>query len=442
MNLWHPDALGGFRFHLRLAIISLRRDRSVTIAAVLCLALGAGIWTMVLTHYFRTYPLPPAVPATLHTVEINHPRALALADGAGVDRNDWQARTRVTFPEYELLSASGIPSRQTGTYRSRLVIAADETTRAQIINTRFVGPDFFGLFDVRLGAGRLFTHDEEAAGAAVAVVGRRYAEAHFGSVAAAADHTLLVEGRRFKVVGALAADQPERPAWDIVLSARDQDAIYLPFPWGRRLAAQPFSALPQSPLGTQGDTDAIWRSDALFVTYWLELPDARQREAYASYLARTFGPRGQPYWLRSFAAWRPLFSKRTSEMDFYVLLSALGLAGAAFSVSRLLLAKGLARRGELAIYRALGATRATLFWTQMLEAALLAIPATAIGIASAGAQHAFYNRFAAENDMPVALDTPVVLIGVATAIAVSLLAAIYPAWRASRTPPTVYLGRL
>jgi putative ABC transport system permease protein len=432
--------VGGLRFQLRLAIGSLRRDRRVTIAAVLCLALGSGIWTMTVTHYLRTFPLTPAVPPGLHTVELTHPRALALDQGTTVERNGWQARTRVTFPEYELLSASGIPPRQTGTYRSRLVIAEEETRPAQIINARFVGADFFGLFDVRLAEGRPFTRDEEAAGAAVAVVGRRYAEAHFGSVAAAVDRTLLVEGRRFWVVGALAADQPLRPEWDILLSARDQDAIYLPFAWGRRLAAQPHGALPQSPLPDQAD--AIWRSDALFVTYWLELPDAERRDAYAGYLARTLGPRGQPYWLRSFAAWQPLFVEPGEEMDVYILLSVLSLAGAAFSVSRLLLAQGLARRGELAVYRALGATRSALFWMQMLEAALLAIPATALGIASAAAQHAFYNRFAAENDVPVSLDGPVVLIGVATGIAVSLLAAIYPAWRASRTPPTVYLGRL
>jgi putative ABC transport system permease protein len=428
--------VGGFRFHLHLALVSLRRDRRLTSAVVVCLALGSGVWTMVLTHYLRTYPPAPALSPGLHQVEIRHPQALVVDDGPATERGGWHARTRVTYPEYELLARSGVATRETGTYRARLMLAPDVAAPAEIINCRFVSADFFGLFAVATGDGRTFMRDEETAGEAVAVVGRRYAEAHFGS-AAVGNRTLLVEGRPFRVVGVLAGDQPERPEWDVIWTARDQDAVYLPFDWGRRLGAWPERAVPQSPLPA---ADAIWGSDAVFVAFWLELPDAASRAAYERHLARRLGPRGQPYWLRSFAAWRPLFIEPARDIVVYMLLSGLGLAGSAFTVSRLLLAKGLARRSELAIYRALGATRSRLFWMQMLEAAILMIPATALGVAAAAAQHAFYNRFVLENDMPVVLDALSVAIGGAGTVLVGLLAAAYPAWRAARTPPTVYLG--
>jgi len=178
------------------------------------------------------------------------------------------------------------------------------------------------------------------------------------------------------------------------------------------------------------------------VSFWLELPDAERRAAYARYLEREVAPRGQPYWLRSFAVWRPIFTESESEVIYYAIVMALGLAGAAFTASRLLLAKGLARRSELAIYRALGATRAMLFRMQMLEGLLVALPAAVAGLGSAALQHAFYNWFVAENDVPVTLETRAVLIGLGTAVLAGLLAAAYPAWRASRTPATVYLGRL
>jgi putative ABC transport system permease protein len=431
--------VGGLRYHLRLAIASLRRDRRLTIAVFLCLALGSGMWTMIVTHYRRSYPPAPDLPPGLHQVEIRHPRALEVDKGTVAEGSGWHARTRVTFPEYELLAGSGIPTRQTGTYRTRLVVARDPAAPARMINVRFAGADFFGLFRVTPGAGRTFTRDEEQRGAAVAVVGRCFAEQQIGT-ANAVGRTLLIEGRPFQVVGVLGADQPERPEWDIVWSARDQDALYLPFDWGRRLSVSPGHAALQSPLAD--DPEALWRSDAVFVAFWMELPDAGRRAAYADYLARVLGPRGQPYWLRSYAAWRPLFTEPASDIMFFTIVVAVGLAGAAATAARLMLAKGLARRPELAIHRALGATRAALFRMQMLEAVLIAFPAAVGGIACGAALHVFYNRFVSETDMPVALGGTEVLIGAATAVAVTLLAAIYPAWRASRTPPTFYLGRV
>jgi putative ABC transport system permease protein len=393
---------------------------------------------MVMTHYLRSYPPPPELPSGLHQVEIQHPRALAL-DGGSDRMQGWHARTRVTFPEYEVLASSGIPTRQTGTFRSRLLVATEPTAAAGLVNVRFVSADFFGLFGIAAGAGQTFTRDEERSGAAVAVVGRRFAQERLGG-GPPVGRTLLIEGRPFRVIAALADIPPERPEWDVVFSARDQDAVYLPFDWGRRLAAWPDHALLQSPVPPA--PDAIWQADAVFVSFWLELPDAERRAAYARYLERELAPRRQAYWLRSFAVWRPIFTEGDSEVIYYTIVMGLGLAGAAFTASRLLLAKGLARRSELAIYRALGATRAMLFRMQMLEGLLVAVPAALAGIGSAALQHAFYNRFVAESDVPVTLEARAVLIGLGTAVLAGLLAAAYPAWRASRTPATVYLGRL
>ena len=95
--------------------------------------------------------------------------------------------------------------------------------------------------------------------------------------------TLLIEGRPFQVVGVLTAHQPERPEWDIVWTAKDQDAVYLPFDWGRRLGAWPEHAVVQSPLPADGD-DAVWRSDAVFVAFWAELLDPERRAGYARHL--------------------------------------------------------------------------------------------------------------------------------------------------------------
>ena len=66
------------KYQLRLAIVGLRRDRQLTIAVFVCLALGSGMWTMVLAHFVLENPPVPQLPPGLHQVEIDHPRALAL----------------------------------------------------------------------------------------------------------------------------------------------------------------------------------------------------------------------------------------------------------------------------------------------------------------------------------------------------------------------------
>jgi putative ABC transport system permease protein len=187
--------------------------------------------------------------------------------------------------------------------------------------------------------------------------------------------------------------------------------------------------------------DELWRSDAVLMSFWIELPTPEARAAYARYLEGRLGPRGTPYWLRGYADWRAAFPPPETDILFFTILLAFGLAGAAFTAARLQLAKGLARREELGLHRALGATRGALFARQMAEAALIALPAALAGLPAALALHALYNSGVLENDIPVRLTITSSLFGVGPAFAVGLLAAAYPAWRMSLTPPTAYLGR-
>src|SRR5437588_211471 len=82
-----------------------------------------------------------------------------------------------------------------------------------IWTARFVDADFFPMFGVPVGAGRAFSREEEASGAAVLVVA---VDRETGSAArSVVGRTLLVDGRPFRVVGGVSADQPVRPDWDI-----------------------------------------------------------------------------------------------------------------------------------------------------------------------------------------------------------------------------------
>jgi putative ABC transport system permease protein len=262
-----------------------------------------------------------------------------------------------------------------------------------------------------------------------------------GGGAAALGQSVLVEGQPFTVIGVVDQDQPFRPEWDIASTSENQDALYLPLPWAQTLHLWPERALQQSPVAApRGQT--VWASDAIFVSFWAELPTASLRAAYSRYLDQQFGPRGVEHQLRRYVEWQLTFPMPASDAFFFTALLGLGLLGAGFTTARLLLAKGLARREELGIHRALGATRAALFGRQLIEAAIIALPAALLGLLIAVGQNRLFNRVALGNDIPVTLNLAAALLGGGPAFLVGLLAAVYPAWRMSRTPPTITLGRL
>jgi putative ABC transport system permease protein len=435
--------LGGY--HVRLGLHSLRRDPALSLAMLLCLALGSGMWTGIVGFHLRERPFSDPLPPGLSQVELHHDTGLARF--TGTRETGLHPRLRVSFPEYQILAGSGIPARQAASFRSQLLVAPAGIPGAgpRIRHARFASADLFDLFGIPVGIGRSFTRAEETERRPVAVISWRLGVDLFGDPAhpdkaAALGRTLMVEGQAFTVVGVVTRDQPFRPPWDVAALGDLQDAVYLPVSWAQPLQVWPDRALIQSPVAApRGDN--VWRSDALFVSYWAELTTPDQRAAYAAYLRQHLDP-GAQHQVRSYAQWQRAFPAVGSDIQFFTLLLALGLAGAGFSTARLLLAKGLARREELGIHRALGATRIAIFTRQMVEVALVALPAALLGLPMAVMQHRLFNRLALANDIPVEMTLTSASIGVGVAFLVGLLSGAYPAWRMSRTPATVTLGRL
>jgi putative ABC transport system permease protein len=433
-----------FLYQWRLVVQGLRRHPGRSLVIVVGLAMAGAMWTFGVARYLRHHGPYPALTPHLHQVELAHHETPAITRMHGNTHTtaSWATHTRVTFPEYLALHGSGIPTRETGTYRARLLAAnplgRGETGLARLVRTRFVGAAFFPLFELPIGRGRGFSPAEEAAGAAVAVIGHRLNQRLFaGQDSVGRD--LLIEGRQFRIVGIVDRDQPVRPTWDISSTDRDQDAVYLPFGWCRRLLARPETMVKQSAAGRTFD-DLI-RSDAVFVSFWAELPTPERRAAFRALLDERFARHGQAYVLRSFDEWKRVFTLPGTRIAFLTVLSGLLLLVAGFSVARLLLATTITRRGEFGVHRALGASRGVLFVGQMLEAAVLSLAAALFGVALTLPYMALFNRVVADMDIPVQMTVATFVLGAGGAFITGLGAALYPAWRVARTPPTLRLER-
>jgi ABC-type antimicrobial peptide transport system permease subunit len=102
--------------------------------------------------------------------------------------------------------------------------------------------------------------------------------------------------------------------------------------------------------------------------------------------------------------------------------------------------KGLLRAGEWGVFRAVGAPRGSLFWRVMAEAGLITLPAALVAPLVALPIIAYFNHNVRVVDIPLALNTTAVIFSILGPVVLNLAGACYPAWRLSRTPPTLNLG--
>ena len=296
------------------------------------------------------------------------------------------------------------PARQTGSFRSRLLVSPPATSAApapRVTNARFVNAPFFrcspcrwgrpGLHRGGGGGGRSGGGDWPAPGPG-AVPGRKRA----GSDAAGG-------GTPFRVVGVIAGDQPFRPTWDIPCWTGTRMPCTCRSSGSGGCAPGP-RRWCTSRRWARGTRICCARRRCSWPT-GLELPTAQARAAYVQHLDRQFsGPGGPRYRLRSYQRVDAGSSRpQPTRVAFLSALGGLLLLAGGFSATRLLLTKEVTRRGELGVRRALGASRGALFATQMLEAGLLSLVAAAAGVVLALPLLALFNQVVADADIPARL---------------------------------------
>lgn len=430
-------------YHLRLAGKSLRRDAAMSLVMLVALAVGGGIWTLSIAQYLRFRGVGVRLAPSLHQAEVLRPRDANAVFAEGADHNVYYAptslfaRTQVSYPDYLRLAQidAGAGTRQSAGMRADVVVrgaAAAGRTRA----ARFTNAAFFSMFQRRFSAGGPWSDAEAGAGQRVVVLGRATGRWLFPR-GDAVGQTVLIDGQAFRVTGVLAEYEPLNPPWHLLLIGGDEDALFLPTGEFERLAARPDQPVFQAPYGPS--RAELLGSETRFVTQWVELPTAEQRAAYQRELDARFGP-GRTV-LRSLAAWRAEFAVPHSQIAFFSFLGLVVALGGAFTLARWLLTKGLSRGAELGVYRALGAPQSSIFWRVMAEAWLLALPAVLLAPLAATPTIHFFNRYVRVVDTPLELSLLAVLVSVGSAGLLCLGGALYPAWRLSRTGPTIYLGR-
>ena len=443
-------------YNLRLAWKSLRRNPILSVLIVGGIALGVAISTAFITvyHVFSADPIPNKS-ASLHYVQMDNwdPKAPAHPGFNGLP-------PQLAYRDVRAIMRSKIPVRQTANFSAALyVFPDDKRARPSQEPTRLVFSDFFQMFEVPFKYGSAWSKaaDGSAGGAEpVVVINSALNERLFGGDNSVGK-TLRIDRRDFRIVGVIGEWRPRIKMYDINGNAFSQpESVFLPFNWIEPMEIRS-TGNRDNWKSLEGDPtwlEALRIGEANFIQMWVELPDAKSREAYQSYLdAYTMDQRkiGRferpiknlvsplPVLLRDWEV-VPRQTKALAAISvLFLIVSALNLVG-------LFLGKFLARAPHVGIRRALGASRRSIFLQHLIECELVGLIGGAIGLLLSLGVLAFFNilfrRVTPTQTDPETffrLDPSMILAAVLLSLIAGAIAGIYPAWRICSIPPARHL---
>ena len=393
---------------LRNAGRSLARSPTVTICAVLCLALGIGATTALSSAIRRALlqPLPFREPERLVSVHRITPQSGPMGG--------W-SQSAPNYIDFARTSKQ-IQSLVAITWGSALLNLPSEAIQA---SQHLVTGNAFSTLGARAQLGRLIAPDDDRADAPmVAVLSDDFWRTRLGGDPAVVNRTVPINGVPTTIIGIL---PPE-----------------FRIPLGNNM----FRADVWSPIRFTPDDLSRRRMNRL-QTFGRLAPGATVQSAEGE-LRGIFANlvREYPQLTGDNVRVAPLQgeSLRSIRKPMLLLFGAvcMVLLIAATNVAALLLARGVQRRREMAVRTALGATGFDAMRPVLIESLLIAALSVAIGLALALAGVKTIGLLAAAR-MPqldgLRLDVPVLAFALTLSIIVAIISAIAPAIRATRVDP-------
>ena len=424
--------------NLRYALRQFRMSPVFTAAAILTLALGIGGTTAIFTliHAVMLRSLPVTDPGTLYRVGDGDD---CCVEGGPQDR--WgmvsfplYERLKTQMPEFEELTAFQAGRGQMSVRRQ------GAETIARPLRSEYVTGTYFSTLGVQAFGGRVFTPDDDKPGAPpVAVLSHRAWQTAYGGDPSVVGSTFIVEGHPLTVIGVAPAG-----FFGETLESDPPD-IWVPVQQEPMIDAEG-SLLHQS------------------ITAWLRvigrLRPGASTEGMAPRLTGILrqwmqNDSGYPAnWMADIVKLLPkqnlavvpagagvAVMKEEYGRSLQILLSVCGLVLliACSNVANLLLARGVARRGQTAVRLAVGATTGQIVAQALTESTLLAIGGGIVGlvVAIGAARLLLTLAFHSAHFLPISA-TPslmVLLFAFGLALLTGIIFGAAPAWLATRTNP-------
>ena len=423
---------------LRYALRQFRLSPVFTAAAVLTLALGTGGTTAIFTliHAVMLRSLPVSDPGSLYRVGEGDE---CCVEGGPQDR--WGM---FSFPLYERLKAETpefeeVTAFQAGRWRLSARRQGAEST-ARPLRSEYVSGSYFSTLGVRAFGGRVFTPDDDKPSAPpVAVLSHRVWQTSYASDPSVVGSTFVVEGHPLTVIGIAPAgffgETLESDPPDIWVPLQQEPMMNAE----GSLLRQPVSAWLRmiGRLRPGASIDGMAPRLTGVLRQWLQNDSGYPANWMADVIRML--PKQMIDVIPAGAGVAVMKEEYGRSLQILLSVCGLVLLIACSNVANLLLARGVARRGQTAVRLAVGATPRQIVMQALTESVLLAIGGGIVGllVAMAAARLLLALAFRSSHFLPIS--TAPSLIVLAFAFGLALLTGIIfgaaPAWLATRTDP-------
>lgn len=433
-----------FAYYLELGLRSLRRSPVLTGLMIVTIAFGvaASMTTYSVLRGMSGDPVP------WKSSKLFFPQVDAW--GPQARNGDSEPADAMDYLDASALLLAHRAPKQAAIYSVAPTVYPDNPGAKSIATPgHAVSADFFSMADSPFLYGAAWSADDEDRRARVLVISKRLNQRLFAGANSVGKQIHLDDGS-FRIVGVLDDWHPQPRFYDLATSDAfgPADQLFLPF-----------STAIDAQMGTDGGFGCgnklpaagfagTLSSDCVWISYMVELDNAAEVRAYRDYLdsyAHAQQASGRFSWppnnrLRDLNAFMDFEHVVPPELKVTIAVAFCLLLVCMVNAVGLLLAKFMRRSAEIGVRRALGASR-------MAIATQFGMESSAIGLAGGvlGVLMTWVGTLLMRGALPsqvanlIRIDPSLLVQTLLLAIIATVLAGLYPTWRAAQVTPALQL---